>query len=134
MTTPNSIKSIAALAENYNVRVIGPHGAYELNAQGSEKPIKSDAELDRMRQATEQRLAEMNSSITNVLAASSHMMAIIKSLDDHFKLAVELHENAAKMTADLDDRIKEFNDAIQRPVVPVYNREGKLIAAKRVKK
>lgn len=134
MPTPNTIKEIARLAHKNNVRIIGPLGAFEVNAEGIERPIKSDEQLQQMRQEIDERFAAMTATITNVLAASSHMMAVVNSLDSHFKLAVEMHESAALMFEELEKQIANVTAVMQRPVVPVYDASGKLIGAKRVLK
>lgn len=133
MNTPNSVRSIAELAQRNKVRIVGPHGAFELNSDGTDSSESADG-LETIRQEIANRFLEQNASIVNVLACAASMTALIESLKSHYQQAVEQYEKAAKMSAELDERIQEFNDVMQRPVVPVYNREGKLIAAKRVAK
>ena len=129
--TPSAVKAAAGITSG-SVRVIGPSGEFRLMADGKEQHEKVSDDSDKFEKHAEE-IATINAQIiamTGLVASTvEHVNALVVSMNDAVKLLNETINRHDEIT----NGMAVLATVMERPVVPVYDRDGKLIAANRVK-
>jgi hypothetical protein len=124
MQTPNVVRAIAALAPGKSVTVTTPAGiTHELPLQTEPQPSAADP-LQAMSEQLLGRDAETRATVAAVAARADETLNAVKSA---------LVEVAAGHS-EIAQSVSKLEGTLHMPVKPVYDRDGKLLYAQRVKK
>ena len=131
MPLPDIVKRAADCARGNSVRVTGPRGSYHvLSAE------ENDAEPDPAAE-TAVKLAELDAQILAtvgvVAAIAANVNEMAKRVEDALLSIKGVAETTASSQSAVARSAEQIATALSQPIVPVYDKRGKLIAAQRTK-
>jgi len=125
MRRPEAVACIAECAPGKRVRAIIPHDIYELPLPPEQAPVAPPHPLEAVAMQLMERDAQTRAIVTEVVAAllGDAVSAIKSALSGVAQGQNKVHEAVQQIASTLD-----------RPVKPVYDKQGKLVGARRVEK
>ena len=125
MRRPEAVTCIAECAPGKRVRAIIPHDIYELPLQPDPAPVATPHPLEAVAMQLMERDAQTRAIVTEVVAALlGEAVSAIKSA------LFGVGQNQDKVL----EAVQRVAKTLDSPVTPVYDKQGKLVGARRVAK
>ena len=125
MRRPEAVTCIAECAPGKRVRAIIPHDIYELPLTREQEPVAAPHPLEAVAMQLMERDAQTRAIVTEVVAAllGDAVSAIKSALSG-------VGQNQDKVL----EAVQQVAKTLDSPVKPVYDKQGKLVGARRVAK
>ena len=131
MPLPEHVKQIAAIAGGKRVRVVDAHGAVTILSASDEPAVDPAAQ-------TAARLIELDAQLRATIGIVASVAQHVNELVKRFESALAEVRTAVDAVAAGTDKVAKSADQLEAafytPVIPVYDKAGKIIAAQRIKR
>ena len=127
MRRPEAVTCIAECAPGKRVSAVIPHDIYELplRPEPEREPVELRRSLEAVALQLMERDAQTRTIVTQVVAAL---------LDEALGSIRSVLTSVAQGQDKLQEAVQQIAATLDRPVKPVYDRDGKLVGARRVAK
>jgi hypothetical protein len=131
MHLPDAVKCIAECAPGRRVRAIVRGVAYDLPLLPEPEPVQPPHPLEAVATQLLERDAQTRATVTQVVANVESVLARVDETTNVVKSALS---DVAAGQNKIADGMQHIASTLSLPVKPVYDDQGKLVGAQRVKK
>lgn len=126
---PSSVKHAAGIAPRRQVRIVTPEGEHRVLSDDA-KPSEQDQNVKQIAELIE-RAAGLNEQLCANMAMFNAVAIDVRESQEQFKEAMA---NMKAAMSSVVASVESLERAFYAPVIPVYDDEGKIKAAQRIRR